>query len=140
MLGLLIIGMLVAYNDERLLRTDATAHASPFVIAIDNAGVRGLPHVINAAIFTSAFSAGNSFLYCASRILYGLSLRGQAPKLFSYCTKSGLPLFAVIAAVRVSSPVVCTHTGLMKFSVFACASVVHERERELGPGIRVSKI
>jgi amino acid transporter len=98
LLGILIIGMLVAYDDERLLRTDATAHASPFVIAIDNAGVRGLPHVINAAVFTSAFSAGNSFLYCASRILYGLSLRGQAPKIFSYCTKSGLPIAAVIAA------------------------------------------
>lgn len=94
-----MIGMLVAYNDERLLRNDGNAHASPFVIAIDNAGVKGLPHVINAAVFTSAFSAGNSFLYCASRILYGLALRGQAPKIFTYCTKSGLPIAAVIASV-----------------------------------------
>ncbi|TFL02280.1 general amino acid permease 1 [Pterulicium gracile] len=97
-LGILMIGMLVAYNDERLLRNDGNAHASPFVIAIDNAGVKGLPHVINAAVFTSAFSAGNSFLYCASRILYGLALRGQAPKIFTYCTKSGLPIAAVIAS------------------------------------------
>jgi len=55
-----------------------------------------LPHIVNAAIFTSAFSAGNSFLFCASRVLYGLALRGQAPRVLTYCTKKGLPLYAVL--------------------------------------------
>jgi len=58
-----------------------------------------LPHIINGAIFTSAFSAGNSFLFCSSRVLYGLALRGQAPKFLTYCTKNGLPLFAVLVCV-----------------------------------------
>ena len=60
------------------------------------AGIKVLPHIINAGVFSSAFSAGNSFLYCGSRVLYGLALRGQAPKIFTYCTKSGLPLAAVL--------------------------------------------
>lgn len=90
--------MLVAYDDPSLERVkDAgTAAQSPFVIAITRAGIKGLPHVINACIFTSAFSAGNSFLFCSSRVLYGLALRGQAPKVLTYCTKKGLPLYAVL--------------------------------------------
>ncbi|KAF4611143.1 hypothetical protein D9613_007110 [Agrocybe pediades] len=99
-LGILMIGMLVAYNDEDLLnlKDNNTAASSPFVIAIKRAGINVLPHIVNAAIFTSAFSAGNSFLFCASRVLYGLALRGQAPRVLTYCTKKGLPLYAVLTS------------------------------------------
>lgn len=96
LLGLFITGMLVPYNDPNLLADTGNAAESPYVIAFTRAGIKVLPHIINGAIFTSAFSAGNSFLFCASRILYGLSVRGQAPKIFSYCTKAGLPIVAVL--------------------------------------------
>ncbi|KAI9507038.1 general amino acid permease 1 [Russula earlei] len=95
-LGILITGMLVPYNDPDLLNGGGTASQSPYVIAIRRAGIRTLPSIINAAIFTSAFSASNSFLFCASRILYGLSIRGQAPKVFTYCTENGLPIISVL--------------------------------------------
>ncbi|KAF8806856.1 general amino acid permease 1 [Phlegmacium glaucopus] len=95
-LGILVIGMLVASNDPDLLNATGTAAQSPYVIAMNRAGVKVLPHIINGAVFTSAFSAGNSFLFCSSRVLYGLALRGQAPRFFTYCTKSGLPIFAVL--------------------------------------------
>ncbi|KAF8806852.1 general amino acid permease 1 [Phlegmacium glaucopus] len=95
-LGIIIIGMLVASDDPNLLKSTGTAAQSPFVIAMNRAGVKVLPHIINGAVFTSAFSAGNSFLFCSSRVLYGLALRGQAPRFFTYCTKNGLPLFAVL--------------------------------------------
>ena len=62
-----------------------------------------LPHVINAGVFTSAFSAGNSYLYSSSRILFGLSVRGQAPKIFSRVTKGGLPLISVAFCVSLVS-------------------------------------
>ncbi|KAF8475230.1 general amino acid permease 1 [Russula ochroleuca] len=95
-LGVLITGMLVPYDDPNLLNGSGTASQSPYVIAIRRAGIHTLPSIVNAAIFTSAFSAGNSFLFCSSRILYGLSIRGQAPRIFSYCTKNGLPIVAVL--------------------------------------------
>jgi amino acid transporter len=95
-LGIFIIGLVVPYNDPSLLRSTGTAAESPFVIAINRAGIKVLPHIVNGAVFTSAFSAGNSFLFCSSRILYGLALRGQAPRVFTYCTKNGLPLYAVL--------------------------------------------
>ena len=88
--------MLVPYTDKDLLNTSGTAAQSPYVIAITRAGIKVLPHIINACIFTSAFSAGNSFLFSSSRVLYGLALRGQAPRFLTYCTKSGLPLAAVL--------------------------------------------
>ncbi|TFY63642.1 hypothetical protein EVG20_g6228 [Dentipellis fragilis] len=95
-LGILITGMLVPYNDPALLNASATASESPYVIAMTRAGIKILPSIINAGILTSAFSAGNSYLFCASRILYGLALRGQAPRIFAYCTKAGLPIVAVL--------------------------------------------
>jgi len=110
LVGVLITGMLVAYDDPNLLQQTGTAAQSPYVIAFNNAGVKVLPHVINGAVFTSAFSAGNSFLFASSRILYGLALRGQAPIIFARCTKKGLPytsilftaLFAFLAFLSVS--------------------------------------
>jgi yeast amino acid transporter len=97
-LGIIVTGMLVPYNDEDLLSHagSGTAAQSPYVIAMNRAGIKVLPHIINACIFTSAFSAGNSFLYTASRAVYGLALRGQAPKFLTYCTNGGVPLPAVV--------------------------------------------
>ncbi|KJA20469.1 hypothetical protein HYPSUDRAFT_43168 [Hypholoma sublateritium FD-334 SS-4] len=103
-LGILMIGMLVASNDPDLLslQTNNTAAASPFVIAMNRAGIKVLPHIVNACILTSAFSAGNSLLFCSSRVLYGLALRGQAPRFLTYCTKSGLPLYAILTSAAFS--------------------------------------
>ncbi|KAJ5105700.1 hypothetical protein NUU61_003047 [Penicillium alfredii] len=99
-LGSLVIGVTVAYNDKSLLQGVASgsdgAGASPFVIGIQNAGIVGLNHVINAAILISAFSAGNSWVYAGSRVLYSLACEGQAPKLFTRCTKQGVPYPAVL--------------------------------------------
>jgi len=96
-LGVLITGMIVPYDNKDLLSGTGNAAESPYVIAMNIAGIKVLPHIINACVFTSAFSAGNSFLFTGSRILYGLALRGQAPSIFKYCTKAGLPLAAVLA-------------------------------------------
>ncbi|KZV64670.1 general amino acid permease 1 [Peniophora sp. CONT] len=95
-LGVIVSGMLVRYDDPALLEGGGTATESPYVIAMQRAGIKVLPSVINAAIFISAFSAGNSFLFCSSRILYGLAIRNQAPKIFTKTTKAGLPLVAIL--------------------------------------------
>jgi amino acid transporter len=93
--GITIVGMLVPSDDPDILQSTGTAASSPFVIAFNRAGVKVLPHIINAGVLTSAFSASNSGLYGSSRTIYGLSLRGQAPKILSKTTKSGLPIVAL---------------------------------------------
>ncbi|KAL7409528.1 amino acid permease/ SLC12A domain-containing protein [Mrakia frigida] len=95
-LGILVIGLLVPYNSERLLNSNGNdASASPFVIAIENAGIKALPSIINAVILIAAWSAGNSYLYAASRTLYSLAIEGKLPRIFRYCTSSGLPLYCI---------------------------------------------
>ncbi|KAI0644691.1 amino acid permease [Trametes meyenii] len=104
--GVTIIGLLVPSNDPRLDLADGTAAASPFVIAIGNAGIKILPSIINASILTSAWSAANSDLYGSSRALYGLALNGNAPKVFLKVTRHGLPWVAVAA---------CASFGLLSY-------------------------
>ncbi|KAI9369067.1 proline-specific permease [Aspergillus egyptiacus] len=99
-LGSLVIGVTVAYNDPGLVSGvesgSSGANASPFVIAIQNAGIGGLNHVVNAAILISAWSSGNAWCYAGSRTLYSLAGEGQAPKVFLRCNRNGVPYVAVI--------------------------------------------
>jgi len=95
-LGALCVGILVPYNDETLLNVldtqgTTTGAASPYIIAMQNLGVGGLPHLVNALLVTSIFSAGNTYCYMATRSLYSLSLQGQAPKFLRRTSKSGIP-------------------------------------------------
>lgn len=98
--GALCVGILCAYNDPVLVNAPAAGAAdSPYVVAMKNLGIKGLPDLVNAIMVTAAFSTGNSFVYCSSRVLYGLARRGFAPRFFSYCTKSGVPIFCIIVAI-----------------------------------------
>ncbi|GAA5983485.1 hypothetical protein JCM11641_005824 [Rhodosporidiobolus odoratus] len=95
-LGCLVIGLLVSKDDPALLRNDGTAMSSPFVIAIERAGIKVLPSVVNAAFLISATSAASSGLYTASRSLYGLAITDQAPAVLKRLNRYGLPYVAVL--------------------------------------------
>lgn len=100
--GALSVGILIAYNDPKYLKlTDDTSNAasSPYVVAMQNLNILVLPHIVNALILTSAFSAGNSYTYCSSRTLYALSVKGFVPGIFKKCTKSGVPVYCVAVSV-----------------------------------------
>ncbi|KAL4778221.1 amino acid transporter [Aspergillus varians] len=105
-MGAVSVGILVPYNDPVLIATFITHTAdgrnssgSPFIIAMRNLGVDGLPHVMNALLVTTIFSAGNTYMYCASRSLYGLSLEGRAPAILKKCTKQGVPIYCVLVTI-----------------------------------------
>jgi amino acid transporter len=95
-----LIGLLVPYNDPRLLGgkygTDATA--SPFVIAIQNAGIEGLPSIMNVVIMITVLSVGNSSIYASSRTLAALAGQGQAPRILGYIDRKGRPIVSIGAA------------------------------------------
>ncbi|KAK8861754.1 hypothetical protein IAR55_002577 [Kwoniella newhampshirensis] len=95
--SILIVGMLVPYNDPTLLQSTGTAASSPFVRAFNRAGIKALPSIINAAVLTSAISSGNSLTYSVTRMVYGMALRGHAPKVFARTTSKGLPIVSVTA-------------------------------------------
>ncbi|KIX06180.1 uncharacterized protein Z518_04154 [Rhinocladiella mackenziei CBS 650.93] len=93
--GALCVGIVLPYNDPILVAGlgAGTASASPYVIAMKNMGISVLPHITNALLITSIFSAGNAYTYCSMRSLYGLALEGQAPKFLLKCTRSGIPIY-----------------------------------------------
>ncbi|KAI0814436.1 amino acid permease/ SLC12A domain-containing protein [Xylaria sp. FL0064] len=105
-LGSLAVGVLVPYNDAELKAAYAEnrpgAAASPYVVAMNRLGIPILPHIVNALVLTAAFSAGNSYVYCASRSLYGLALEGKAPNFLIKCTKKGVPVYCVLFVLLIA--------------------------------------
>ncbi|KAK8256299.1 amino acid transporter-like protein [Phyllosticta capitalensis] len=98
-LGALCVGIVLPYNDptlNRLLDNGDTgnAGASPYVIAMQNMAIEVLPDLTNALMVTSIFSAGNSYVYAATRTLYALALDGHAPKILTKVTRQGVPIYA----------------------------------------------
>ena len=98
--SLTLIGLLVPHTDSRLIgsTSQVDAHASPFVIAINNAGLRGLDSVMNVVIMIAVLSVGNSSIYGSSRTLAALAEQRQAPQIFAYIDKRGRPLVAIAVA------------------------------------------
>lgn len=106
MLGALCVGIVVPYNDPELRAAFSEgapgAAASPYVRSMIRLGIPILPHIVNAMVLSSALSAGNSYVYCASRSLFGLALEGKAPKIFTKCTRNGVPIYCVAAVLLIS--------------------------------------
>jgi len=98
MVSLTVVGCLVPYNEPNLLNgsSSSDANASPFVIAVRNAGVGGLPSVMNVVIMIAVLSVGNSSIYGSSRTLAALADRGQAPRILGYIDRDGRPLVAIL--------------------------------------------
>lgn len=97
LVSLTMIATLVSYKDERLIgQSSVDATASPFVIAVVNGGVKGLPSVINAVILISVISVGNASVYATSRSLNSLAEQGMAPKWTGYVDRAGRPLAAIL--------------------------------------------
>lgn len=102
-LGTFMIGLVCASNAPELTKGAKTASRSPFVVAINNAGIKALPSIVNAALCTSAVSAASSDLFTSSRALYSLAIAGSAPRVFARTTKHGLPYVAVAVSVAFSA-------------------------------------
>lgn len=105
-LGSLCVGINVPFNDQEL--SDAFekdlpgAAASPYVVAMNRLNIRILPDIVNAMVLSAAFSAGNSYVYCASRSLFGLALENKAPRILTRCTRNGVPIYCVGIVLLIS--------------------------------------
>lgn len=97
-LGLFFVGLLVPYDDERLLGSGGylDVSTSPFVITAVNAGIPAFGDFVNAVILASVVSIGLSGVYGGSRTLTALAEQGYAPKVFTYIDRAGRPLWSTI--------------------------------------------
>ena len=87
-----LLGMLVPYDSKELV---FATKASPFVVAVKQAGIPVLPGFLNACVLIFVFSAANSDLYIASRTIYGLAKQGKAPHFFTWTDPRGVPVPAL---------------------------------------------
>ncbi|WVQ76414.1 hypothetical protein IAR50_006080 [Cryptococcus sp. DSM 104548] len=94
-LAVLIVGMLVPSDDPDLGDDSGTAATSPFVLAASAAGIKAIPSIVNAVLITSAFSSSNQALLAGTRVLYGIALKGQAPRIFLRTNRWGTPYVCV---------------------------------------------
>ncbi|KAJ5835284.1 hypothetical protein N7447_001310 [Penicillium robsamsonii] len=138
------IGMLIPWNDKRLLGTSSKTASSPLTISLEDAGILPAAHLINALIVISVISAGNSSLYVASRTLLFLSRNGKAPKFIGRTNRLGVPwvglvltnVFACIVFLEQSSSAgrvysaLITLSGVATFIVWSVIGVAHIRFRQ----------
>ncbi|KAK6443663.1 Amino-acid permease inda1 [Oleoguttula sp. CCFEE 5521] len=97
-LSLFIVGMLVPWDDTRLLGNGSylDVKASPFVIAAVDAGLPAFASFVNVVILFSVVSIGLSGVYGGSRTLTALAEQGYAPKFFGYVDRAGRPLWSTV--------------------------------------------
>ncbi|KAF5020345.1 hypothetical protein F66182_7651 [Fusarium sp. NRRL 66182] len=95
--NLFIVGTILRSDDDRLLgASGANTKASPFVLAIQDAGIDVLPSIFNAVITVSVLSVANTCTFGSTRTMQAMAERGHAPKFLNYIDSKGRPLWCVV--------------------------------------------
>ena len=85
--SILVIALVIPWNSAEL--------DSPFAAVLNSAGIQWAGTAITLVAVAALLSALNANLYGASRMIYSLSERGEAPRLFASTTRRQVPLAAV---------------------------------------------
>lgn len=72
--------------------------ASPFVAAFTEMGIPYADHIMNAVVLTAVLSCLNSGMYTASRMLFVLAARREAPPQLVAVTRRGVPATAILTS------------------------------------------
>ncbi|MBU9766556.1 amino acid permease [Mycobacterium sp. TNTM28] len=72
--------------------------ASPFVAAFTELGIPYADHIMNAVVLTAVLSCLNSGMYTASRMLFVLAARREAPPQLVAVTRRGVPATAILTS------------------------------------------
>ena len=84
-----LITCIVPWNDNEV-------GASPYVAAFKEMGIPYADDVMNAVVLTAVLSCLNSGLYTASRMLFVLAARKEAPQRLVQVSPTGVPRWAIL--------------------------------------------
>lgn len=101
LLSVIFLGLLVSPDNPKLFGGSGVA-ASPFVIALDEAGIPGLPAFLNVVILFAVSSIGAESIFIASRMLRFMSHQNLIPRLFAKVDKKGRPTWAIVSTFVVA--------------------------------------
>lgn len=93
--SILLVVALVPWNSPQL------AENGSYQSALDLIGIPGAKGIVDVVVLVAVASCLNSSLYTASRMIYSLGRRGQAPAAVMRTTGNGVPRTAVIASTVV---------------------------------------
>src|SRR6185503_15254993 len=74
------------------------AEIATIVAAVTEMGIPYADHVMNAVVLTAVLSCLNSGMYTASRMLFVLAARREAPAQLVAVTRRGVPATAILAS------------------------------------------
>ena len=101
---------------------------SPFVHTFVAVGIPAAASIVNFVVLTSAASSANSGIYSTSRMLYGLSLAGVAPKSFGKLSSHRVPanglLFSCLCLLLGASMLIIMPTIMAAFTVMTTISAI----------------
>jgi amino acid transporter len=109
MILVVLIGILIDPEDPNLLGGSGAA-ASPFVLAVNQAGIKGIPDILNACMIVGILAIALESIYLPSRMLRTMAVQGLIPKAFGKCDNKGRPRLAL--AVTSVVGVVMTYMSL----------------------------
>ena len=89
--SIFLLTVILAWNDKNVA-------ASPFVAAFTKMGIPYADHIMNAVVLTAVLSCLNSGMYTASRMLFVLAARREAPQQLVNVTRRGVPAVAILAS------------------------------------------
>lgn len=89
--SIFLLVTILPWNDKGL-------SGSPFVSAFTKMGIPYADHVMNAVVLTAVLSCLNSGMYTASRMLFVLAARREAPPALVRVTRRGVPATAILAS------------------------------------------
>jgi amino acid transporter len=109
MTTILLISFLVPMDNESLFGGSGTA-ASPYVVGMMLAGVKGLPDFLNVVIIIGITSVAAESIYIASRILRAMSAQGHLPRFISHVDRHGRPTWSL--AITITTAFALTYINL----------------------------
>lgn len=116
--SMLFLTFVVRYDSQDLVG-GKNANSSPFVLAIKDAGIQVLPHILNGVVMVCVCSVGSTSIYIASRTLKAMSEDGFAWKFFGRTDSRGRPYAALIFTGLIATVLAylnCSSTGAVVFS------------------------
>ncbi|MEV4432061.1 amino acid permease [Streptomyces sp. NPDC049585] len=90
--SLAVVVTLLPWNDSEIGR-------SPYVAVLEHLGIPAAGQIMNVVVVVALLSAINANLYGASRMVFSLAERGEAPRALLAVNREGVPHRAVLASV-----------------------------------------